>query len=170
MTTLSPCVETLELETTSARARQAQIRELKRAIEQNWIEIGRLLVEADQLGDWKELGYASLREYAADLLDISKTETYDLMTLARIGIKFPAYIPMMLDAGKSNMRQVIPQIRDLDDETEVTNWIDFAAKNTWVEIQSSLRETEPPERWYPALCPHCHARLLANAKGTLKPE
>lgn len=66
----------------------------------------------------------------------------------------------MLDAGKSNMRAVLPQIKNDDDYEQVEQWTDAAAVNSWRELQSAIREEPPAPRvkHVEITCKHCGTR------------
>ena len=131
----------------SAQTRQAQLREIRNRIESAWLELGAILRESYEAQDWQTLNYKSFADYVEDTLKTSKSEAYDLIRLARISERYPELTPRMLDAGKSNMRLVLPQIANDEDYQTVEQWTDAAAVNSWRDLHAATRESEPPKRY-----------------------
>jgi len=136
--------------------RQQHLRALRHSANQIFVEMGRVLQLAYAREDWRELGYSSFASYTEDTLGKSKSESYDLLRIARIADTYPELEPRILDAGVSNMRTVLPEIKDETDYRQVEQWIDAANVNTWRELQAVVREEPQYSRQRPAItCPHC---------------
>lgn len=151
-------VPALELSANNARTRQEQLRRIRETIEISFLTLGSLLKEAHTANDWRTLGYLSFAHYAEDTLRVSKSEAFDLMRIAELGQKYPELTSRIVDAGKSNMRAVLPKITDPDDYPSVEGWIDTAAVNTWRELQGVIRE-EPMHTPHNVTCPNCGAQF-----------
>lgn len=142
----------------SPQARQAQLRDLRNRIEAAWLELGAVLRAAHDAQDWRTLNYISFASYVEDTLRTSKSEAYDLMRLSGIAQRYPELTPRILDAGKSNMRAVLSEIKNEEDAEQVERWIDCAAVNTWRELRAAIDEQPPAEpKRRTVACPHCGA-------------
>lgn len=145
----------LELE---ARELQAHIRALRQHIELTWLELGAALRKAYEREDWRALRYVSFAVYVEDTLKTSKSEAYDLIRLAKIRERYPELTTRILDAGKANMRAVLPQIENDENAAQVEEWVETAAVNTWRELQAAIRE-EPLRlrrvKRVEIVCKHC---------------
>lgn len=158
--TIPSPVETFPALELDARELQAHIRALRNSIELTWLELGAALRKAYEREDWRELRYISFAVYVEDTLRTSKSEAYDLIRIAKIIERYPELTPRVLDAGKANMRAVLPQIENDENAAQVEQWTETAAVNTWRELQAAIRE-EPMHlrrvKRVEIVCKHCGA-------------